>query len=170
MDAVEAILSRRSIRQYRKEPLPKELIDELLNAAMNAPSAGNEQPWHFVVIQDHKVLHEVPRYHPYSGMVRDAPAAIVVCADLRLAGEDKVWWVQDCSAATENILIAAHSMGLGAVWLGVYPKQDRVEGLKALLAMPQDIIPFSIIPLGYPAEKKPQESRYQAPRIHYNRW
>ena len=170
MDAIEAILSRRSIRKYKKEALPKELIDELLKAGMNAPSAHNEQPWHFIVIQDRKVLNEIPKFHPYSGMLREAPAAIVVCADLRLAEDDKVWWVQDCSAATENILIAAQAKGLGAVWLGVYPKEDRVEGVKALLALPQDIIPLSIISIGYPAVKKPYESRYQTSRIHYDHW
>jgi len=171
MDAIEAILSRRSIRKYKKETLSKELIDELLSAAMNAPSACNEQPWHFVVIQDRKVLDEVPKYHPYSiPAIREAPAAIVVCADLHLAAEDGAWWVQDCSAATENILIAAQAKGLGAVWLGIYPKEDRVEGLKALLALPQDVIPLSIISLGYPAEKRPHENRFQSSRVHYNRW
>jgi nitroreductase len=169
MDAIEAILSRRSIRKYQKKAVPKKLLDELLNAAMNAPSAGNEQPWHFVVIKDRKVLDEVPNRHPHADAVKGAPAAIVVCAD-PLAGREKDWWVQDCSAATENILIAAQAKGLGAVWLGVYPKKDRVEGLKALLALPQDVIPFSIIPLGYPAEEKPRESRYQASRIHHDRW
>jgi nitroreductase len=170
MDAIEAILSRRSIRKYKKDALPKELIDELLKAAMNAPSAGNEQPWHFVVIQDRKILDEVPKCHPHADFLRETPAAIVVCADLQLAKFNKEWWPQDCSAATENILIAAQAKGLGAVWLGVYPKEDRVEGVKALLALPQDIIPLSIISVGYPAEKRPHESRYQTSRIHYDRW
>ncbi len=170
MDATEAILSRRSIRKYKKEAVPQELIDELLNAAMNAPSACNEQPWHFVVIQERKILDEVPKCHPHFLAVTEAPVAIVVCVDLRLAEEDGVWWVQDCSAATENILIAAQAKGLGAVWLGVYPKEDRVKGVQGLLVLPQDVIPLCIIPVGYPAEKKPNECRYQSSRIHYNRW
>jgi nitroreductase len=169
MDAIEAILSRRSIRKYKKEAVPKELMDQLLGAAMNAPSAGNEQPWHFIVIQDRKVLDGIPKCHPYSGMLREAPAAIVVCADLQLLA-DKAWWVQDCSAATENILIAAQAKGLGAVWLGVYPKDDRVTGMKDLLGLPQDIIPLSIISVGYPAEEKPYKSSYQPSRIHYDGW
>lgn len=169
MDAMDAILSRRSTGKYTKEAIPKELIDELLHAAMNAPSANNEQPWHFIVIQDRKVLDEVPKAHPYSNMLRESPLAIVVCADLRLTG-DKAWWVQDCSAATENILIAAQAKGLGAVWLGVYPRADRVKGLQNLLALPQYVIPLCIISIGYPAEKETRENRYQSLRVHYDRW
>ena len=170
MDAIEVILSRRSIRKYKKKAVPKKLIDELLNAAMHAPSACNEQPWHFVIINNREVLNEVPKYHPHSYMIREAPVAIVVCVDLNLTKEDKVWWVQDCSAAAENILITAQAKGLGAVWLGVYPKDDRVKGIQGLLALPQNVIPLCIIPIGYPAEKKPYESRYQSSRIHYNCW
>ena len=116
MDAIGAILSRRSIRRYKKKAIPQELLDELLNAAMQAPSACNEQPWHFVIINKREILDEVPKYHPHSYALREAPVAIVVCVDLDLAKEDRVWWVQDCSAATENILIAAEAKGLGAVW------------------------------------------------------
>ncbi len=169
MDAIGAILSRRSIRRYKKEAVPEGLIEELLNAAMNAPSAHNEQPWHFLVIQDRKILDEVPKVHPYASMLREAPLAITVCADLQLGG-DEAWWVQDCSAATENILIAAQAKGLGAVWLGVYPLDDRVKSIQNLLALPQHVIPLCIISVGYPAEEKPRESRYQSSRIHYNRW
>lgn len=169
MDAMDALLSRRSIRRYQKEAVPEELIGELLNAAMSAPSARNEQPWHFVVIQDRKILDEVPRIHPWSDMLREAPLAIAVCADLQLPG-DEAFWVQDCSAATENILIAAQAKGLGAVWLGVYPTDDIVKGIQNLLALPQHVIPLSIISVGYPAEKKPRPNRYQASRVHYNRW
>jgi nitroreductase len=170
MDALEAISSRRSIRKYKKEAVPKELVDELLHAAMNAPSAGNEQPWHFVVIQDRKILDRIPECHPHADFIKEAPAAIVVCGDLQLAKWNKEWWPQDCSAATENILIAAQAKGLGAVWVGIYPKEDRIQGLKALLALPPDIIPLSLIPIGYPAENKPGETRYQSSRIHYDRW
>jgi nitroreductase len=170
MDAIEAIVSRRSIRKYKQKAVPRKLIDELLNAAMHAPSACNEQPWHFVIINDHAVLNEVPEYHSHSYMIREAPAAIVVCADLNLAEEDEAWWVQDCSAATENILIAAQAKGLGAVWLGVYPKNDRVKGIQGLLALPQNVIPLCVIAIGYPDEKKHHESRYQSSRVHYNCW
>jgi len=170
MDAIEAILSRRSVRKYKKKTVPKELIDELLNAAMNAPSACNEQPWHFVVVDKREVLDEVPKHHPHSYALREAPLAIVVCVDVNLAEEDGVWWVQDCSAAAENILIAAQAKGLGAVWLGVYPNDNRVKGIRRLLALPQNVVPLCIIPIGYPDEKKPCENRYQSSRIHYNCW
>lgn len=170
MDAIEAILSRRSIRKYKKKAVPRKLIDELLNAAMQAPSACDEQPWHFVIINKRAILDEVPKYHPHSYALREAPVAIVVCADLNLAEEDKAWWVQDCSAATENILIAAQAKDLVAVWLGVYPKDDRVKGIQGLLALPQNVIPLCVIPIGYPDEKKHHESRYQSSRVHYNCW
>lgn len=170
MDAIEAILARRSIRKYRKKTVPKKLIDELLKAAMNAPSACNEQPWHFVIISDREVLDEVHKRHPHSYALREAPVAIVVCVDLNLAEEDRVWWVQDCSAAAENILIAAQAKGLGAVWLGVYPKDDRVKGLRRSLSLPRNVIPLCIIPIGYPAERKHYENRYQSSRVHHNCW
>ncbi|MEM3041549.1 MAG: nitroreductase family protein [Nitrososphaerota archaeon] len=169
MNAIEAILSRRSIRKYTSQPVPYELIDELLKAAMSVPSAGNEQPWHFVVIDDHKIIDKIPKFHPYSSMLTGASAAILVCEDLK---EEKHpgYWVQDCSAATQNILLAAHAKGLGAVWLGVYPMEERINGLRALLGIPEHVVPFSLISIGYPAERKPPANRYNASRIHKNRW
>jgi nitroreductase len=169
MDALEAILSRRSIRRYQDKVVPAGLIDALLKAAMSAPSARNEQPWHFVVIQNRKILNEVPGFHPYAHMLIEAPLAIAVCADMNLLG-DEAYWAQDCSAATENILIAAQAQGLGAVWLGVYPREDRVKDVQDLLALPAYVIPLCLISIGYPAEKKPPANRYQASRVHYNHW
>jgi nitroreductase len=170
MDAMEAILSRRSTRKYKPEAVPKELMDELLNAAMNAPSAGNEQPWYFIVIQNRKILDEIPKFHPFANCLKESPQAIVVCADLKLLKHPEPWWAQDCSAATENILIAAYAKGLGARWVGVYPIEDRINGMKELLGLPQEIIPVCIVAIGYPAEKTPFESRYQSSRVRYNRW
>lgn len=166
---MEAILSRRSIRKYTAEPVPEEAIHELLAAAMSAPSANNEQPWHFVIIDDRRILDEIPKYHPYSYMLKEASWAIAVCGDL---GSEtvKAYWVQDCSAATENILIAAQAKGLGAVWLGVYPREERVKATQKLLGLPGHIIPLCLISIGYPAEKKPSSNRYNASRIHRNRW
>ncbi len=169
MDAMSAILSRRSIRRYTKEDVSDEIVKELLEAAMSAPSAGNEQPWHFVVIRDRKILNEIPNIHPYSGMLREAPLAILICGDESLQ-KYKGYWVQDCSAATENLLIAINAKGLGGVWLGVYPVEDRVVGVRKLLNMPDNIIPFSLISIGYPAEQKPPANRYDPSRIHYDRW
>ncbi len=166
---MDAILSRRSIRKYTKEPVTGLLAKELLEAAMSAPSAGNEQPWHFIVINDRRTLDDIPKYHPYSQMIREAPLAILVCGDLQLDKHDGMW-IQGCSAATENLLIAAHAKELGAVWLGVYPRQERMTGLRKLLSIPEHVIPFSLIPIGYPAERKPEANRYDVSRVHENRW
>lgn len=169
MDGLQAVLSRRSIRRYEARPVDDELVRDLLRAAMSAPSAGNEQPWHFVVIRDRGLLDAIPEIHPYSLMLRESPAAVLVCGDTTLE-KNKGFWVQDCSAATENILVAATALGLGTVWLGVYPREDRVRGLRKLLGIPEHVIPFSIIPIGYPAERKPPADRYADSRVHYDRW
>jgi nitroreductase len=168
MEAMEAILSRRSIRKYTKQPVPDNLINELLMAGMAAPSARNEQPWHFVVVTDHKILDEIPSFHPFSKMLVEAPVAIVVCADTSPLSD--IYWVEDCSAATENILVAARAIGLGAVWLGVFPNESRVKSLQSLCGLPEKVIPLGIISLGFPAEEKPPANRYDLKRVHYNRW
>lgn len=169
MRLTEAILSRRSIRRYTSEPVSDDLVEKLLRAAMSAPSAGNEQPWHFVVIRDRKTMERIQEFHPFARMLREAPVAILVCGDPRLEKYGG-FWVQDCSAATENILIAANSMGLGAVWLGLYPIDERVEGMRKLLEIPGHVIPLSLVSVGHPAEKKPQADRYDESRIHTEQW
>jgi len=169
MDAMEAILSRRSIRKYTKKQIPDDLIKKLIEAGMSAPSAGNEQPWHFIIINDPQILSKIPTFHNHAQMLKDASHAILICGDINLE-KHKGMWVQDCSAATENILIAAQSVGLGTVWLGVYPRDERVIGLRTLLAIPENIIPFSLISIGYPGEEKPKANRYDVSRIHHNKW
>ncbi len=169
MEAMEAILGRRSIRKYRDQTIPGDLIKELMEAAMSAPSAGNEQPWHFIVIDERNILNRIPDFHPFSQMLKEAPVAILVCAELKLQ-KYKGFWVQDCSAATQNVLIAAHAKGLGAVWLGIYPMEERIEGIRKLLAIPEDVVPLSLISLGYPDEKKDPANRFNPVRVHHNRW
>ncbi len=169
MDAIEAILSRRSIRKYSNKPIPDSLVKELLNVGMSAPSAGNEQPWHFIVINDSQILKKIPSFHPHSQMLKEASVAITVCFDTELETH-KGMGFQDCSAATENILIAIHAKGLGGVWLGIYPRKKRIDGMRKLLNIPKHVIPFSLISIGYPAEKKPRENRYTDLKIHYNQW
>jgi nitroreductase len=169
MDAMEAIFSRRSIRKFTSEGVPEQTIEELLKAGMAAPSAGNQQPWQFVVIDDRKILDEIPTVHPYSAMLKEANVAILVCGDPK-AEKHKGYWVQDCSAATQNILIAVEALGLGAVWLGVYPREDRVAGIRKLLGLPEHIVPLSLIPVGYKGEQKPPANRYDASRVHHNGW
>ena len=169
MDATEAIRTRRSIRQYADEPVSEDLTHQLLEAAMMAPSAGNEQPWHFVVIRDRALLDEIPSFHPYSGMLRQAPLAILICGDETLE-KYKGYWVQDCSAATQNLLLEVHARGLGAVWLGVHPIDERVDGMRKLLGMPDHVIPFALISIGWPAEEKGSEDRFDETRVHQDRW
>lgn len=166
---MDFILSRRSIRKYTGEPVTDEEILSVLKAAMSAPSAGNQQPWHFIVIRDREILDRIPEFHQYAQMMRDAPAAIMVCGDESLE-KFKGFWEQDCSAATQNALIAAHSLGLGAVWVGIHPVEFRVEQCRKLLDIPEGVIPFSVIPLGHPDEEKPPSERFEPSRIHYNRW
>jgi len=167
--ALCAIFNRRSIRRYRRECVPGEVIETLLRAAMAAPSAGNQQPWHFIVIDDRAILDQVPGIHPHSNMILEAPAAILVCGDPSLE-KHQGYWVQDCSAAVENILIEVQTLGFGAVWLGVYPREDRVEGLRKLMGIPEHIIPFALIPIGYPAVYKPPADRYNKDRVFSNKW
>ena len=169
MDALEAILTRRSIRQFTDQAVSEAVIEDLLRAAMSAPSAGNQQPWQFVVITDRQILDTIPSIHPYSAMLRQAPLAILVCGDEHLETH-KGYWVQDCSAATQNLLLAAHARGLGAVWLGIYPRMDRVTGLRKLLGLPEHVIPLALVAIGHPAEHLPPADRYDATRVHRNRW
>lgn len=169
MEAMEAILTRRSVRRYEGKEVPEETLTEILRAAMAAPSAGNQQPWHFVVVRERGVLEALARVSPYAGMTSEAPAAIVVCGDLSLE-QRKGFWVQDCSAATENLLLAAHALGLGAVWCGLFPREDRVAATRALLGLPEYVVPLALVPLGYPAEHPARADRFDAGRVHHNRW
>ncbi len=166
---MEALFKRRSIRKYTPKEVSDDEIKELIRAGMCAPSAGNEQPWHFIVINVRGLLDEIPRVHPYSQMLREAPAAILVCGDLTLE-KHAGFWVQDCAAATENILVAIAAKGLGSVWLGVYPREDRVEGLRQLLRLPKNIVPFALLPVGHPAETKPPKTEFDFSRVRYNGW
>jgi nitroreductase len=169
MDILQTITSRRSIREFTEEPVSDQSITELLQAAMSAPSAGNEQPWHFVVIRDRQILDGIPKYHPYAHPLKETSVAIMVCGDSKLE-QWKGCMVQDLSAAAENILIAVQAKGLGAVWLGLYPVEERVEGVRKLLNIPEDVIPLCVIPIGHPAEQKPPANRYDSSRIHHDKW
>lgn len=169
MDALEAILTRRSIRKYLKKSISDALIKVLLEAGMSAPSASNLKPWHFVVLTERTILNEIPKFHPYSEMLKEAPLAILVCGDLGIQKQEG-YAVQDCSAAAQNILLAAHAKGLGAVWLGIYPREQRISGIRKLLGLPQRVLPISLIALGYPGESKAQERRFNSTKVHTNRW
>ncbi len=169
MELFEALRSRRSIRSYTEEPVSDELLAELLDAAMLAPSAGNQQPWHFVVIRDRHKLDKIPNFHPYSKMVLKATVAILICGD----PEGKKWpafWSQDCSAATQNLLLAARGLGLGSVWAGVYPEEGRMDGFRKLLGIPENIYPFAFVPLGWPDVDFQVMNRFRPELIHNDRW
>ncbi len=167
METLEAIHTRRSIRKYTDRPVPEELVTEILRAAMSAPSAVNAQPWIFIVVDDRKLLDEIPTFSPYANMCREASLAILVCGDLTL---EKVpgYWVQDCSAATQNLLLAAHDVGLGAVWTGIYPMKDRVEGFRKTFGLPENVIPLALVPVGYPNQKPGPEDRFDKEKISHN--
>ncbi len=168
LDALEAIMGRRSIRKYTGEKLSDEDIEVLLRVAMNAPSGHNRQPWHFIVVDDRGLLDKIPGYHPYAKMLGKASHGIVVLGDHKV--QDTDFWIHDCAAAIENILIAAHAKGLGAVWLGVHPSKALIKGTKELFGVPDHVTPLGIVSLGVPAEEKAPRDNYNLERVHWNKW
>ena len=168
MEALKAIMGRRSIRKYTGEKIPDGDIKVLLEAAMNAPSAHNNKPWHFIVVDDRAALDKIPGYHPYSKMLEHASHAIVVLGDND--AQDTDFWIHDCAAATENMLIAAHAMGYGSVWLGVHPSEALIKGTKELFEVPDNVTPLGIVSLGVTTVVKPPRENYNQDRVHRNKW
>ena len=168
-EGLELLMTRRSVRRYTDEPVSDDQVEAILRAAMAAPSAGNEQPWHFVVVRDDQVMDAIMDVHPYAGMLTEAPVCIAVLADMSLEKYEGMW-LQDCSAATQNILLAAHALGLGAVWLGVHPVQSRQEGIKRILGLPEGVECLSLVALGHPAEQPGPADRYDESRVHAEKW
>lgn len=168
---IENIMTRTSIREFTNQPIAKDTLDLVVKAGMAAPSAVNAQPWAFVVVSEREVLDSLNTVSTHYNL-KTATAAIVVCGDLNKAmeGDGQAYWVQDCSAATENILLAAHAYGLGAVWCGVYPIADRVDGVKKALDLPENIIPLNVITMGYPAENPQPKDKFKTENIHYQKW
>jgi nitroreductase len=169
METLQAILTRRSVRSFSSEPVANEDLQDLLRAGMQAPSAKNEQPWHFVVIEDPNLLRAIPDFHPHAQMLLEAPLAVLVCSDRKLETK-RASWLQDCSAATQNILLAAHAKGLGAVWLGIFPDSERVFGMQELVDLPKDVRPVALVAVGHPASQPEPVDRFKAERVHHNRW
>lgn len=174
METLEAIKTRRSIRQYKDEALSDDILRELLEAGMSGPTGGNNKPWQFIIINDPEILQEIPNVHSGAPFTPDAPLAILVCGDLeKYPGIMEKYldvWVIDCSIAAQNILLAAHGRGLGAFWTGAYPMEERVNGLKILLELPNYIMPLALLVIGYPAEQLLVEDRYDVSRVHYNKF
>jgi len=169
MDTLEAIHTRRSIREYQDKPVPEAIITKLLAAAMAAPSARNQQPWEFIIITDSDLLQKISAVNPYAQMAAHAPLAILVCGNLNIETSPG-YWVVDCAAAVQNLLLCAHALGLGGVWTGTYPNEERMDGYTELFGLPEHILPHTLVVIGYPAEQPPTEDRFKPSRIHYNRW
>jgi nitroreductase len=164
MNTIETIINRRSIRKYTDKPVDKEVIVQLLKAGMYAPTARNSRAWQFVVIQKREILHHLSQLHPYGKMLHEAPLAIVVCGDRNIDKEEGYLAI-NCAAATQNILLAAHELGLGSVWLGVYPRQERMKEISEFLQLPEHLMPVSLISLGYPAEHRAFPERFELEKI-----
>jgi nitroreductase len=165
-ERLNMIFARRSIRAYTGEPVNEQDIQSLLEAGMAAPSGSNRQPWHFVVVRDRETLQALARAHPFGKMIGRAAVGIAVCGDPDISD----WWVQDCTAATENILIAVVGLGLGGVWLGCHGRPEREEAVRGVLGIPQEIGVLSLLSIGHPAEEKEARTQYAPARIHENRW
>lgn len=167
---LHTILKRTSIRSYENKTVEKEKIEKLLRAGMAAPTAMNKQPWHFVVVTDKGQLQKLSEANPYAAMAAKAPLAIVVCGDMNKAAEGNAreFWIQDCSAATENILLAATGMGLGAVWTGTYPSKKRCADVAKVLGLPESLIPLNTIVIGYPDADVSPKDKWNTENISYN--
>ena len=167
------IFKRTSVRNYTKEPLTENQIDLLLKAGMAAPSAMNVQPWEFIVVQNSENLDKIMAIHPYSSMLKEASLAIIVCADTEKGGEGiapKKYWIQDCSAVSENILLEATDLGLGGVWLGTYPKEEVYKPIAKAFNLPENIIPVTILSIGHPTGNVNPKDKFDKNKIHYEKW
>ena len=168
---IENIMTRTSIRQYTSQPIGKDTLVSIVKAGMAAPSAVNLQPWSFIIIDEPEVLQKLNEIHPYANL-KTATAAIVVCGLLDKTDNESIqaYWVQDCSAATENILLAAHAYGIGAVWCGVYPNPERIPSVKEVLQIPDNVMPLNIVTMGFPAENPQPKDKFKTENIHYQKW
>lgn len=168
---LDFIFGRRSIRAYTADPVPPAMVDALLHAAMSAPSAVAKDPWRFVVVRERATLKRLTEELPHGLMLADAAVGIVVCGDWEAAHDRQLsYLLQDCSAAIENLLLAAHVLGLGACWLGVHPRENRMAHLRKVLGLPEQVIPVAAVAIGQPAEFKEPRSRYNAAYVHYEKW
>lgn len=171
-EVIHNIMTRMSVRHFKGLPVSKDTLELLVKAGMAAPTAVNMQPWTFIIVTDRQILNKLGDELPYAKMLYQAGAAIVVCGVPEWAhmGKEKDYWVVDCSAATENILLAAHSLGLGAVWTAVYPNEDRIEPVRSILNIPENIIPLNVIPIGYPTGEDKPKDKYKPERIHWEKY
>jgi nitroreductase len=169
MDTIKAILTRRSIRKYKSKKISKDIIDKILKAAMYAPSAFNNQPWQYIVTDKKEIIGKELKIIPHAEMLQQAVLTILICGDRNLEQNFDLI-VLNCAAATQNALLAAHDLGLGAVWISAYPVEENMKGLKNLFKLPENVIPISLLSIGYPDEEVATEERYKPERIHYDIW
>lgn len=169
---LDAISARTSIRAYQDRPVGADTVELLLRAAMSAPSARNRQPWAFIVVDDKVLLRQLADSLPYAQSAAAAPMAVVVCGVLTESqgATNAGWWVQDAAAASENLLLAAHAVGLGAVWTGVYSYEDRVRAVRNVLGLPRHVVPLNVIPIGYPAENPAPKQKWDPAKVRRNGW
>ena len=168
---LDFIFSRRSVRKYHDREVPAEMLDDLLQAAMAAPSAVARDPWHFIVLTERKTLDRLADILTHGQMLRQATAAFVVCGDITRAHDQlESYMLQDLSAAVENILLAANALGLGTCWLGVHPRPERMQGIRDLFQLPDDIVPMCGIAIGWPKDPPPARTRYNPDKIHRGGW
>ena len=168
--ALDVIMTRTSIRAFTGEPVSKDMLETILKAGMAAPTGMNAQPWRFVVITDQDKIKEIFGTGFRSEMYTTAGAVIVVCGEAETDGRPNMFWYEDCSAATENILLAAHALGLGAVWTAGYPAMDRVAPVSEALGIPSNVLPLCVVPLGYPAENPDPKDKWKPENIHWEKW
>jgi nitroreductase len=165
------IFNRRSVRKYESREIPAAMFNDLFEAAMAAPSAVAKDPWHFLLIRNRKTLDKIVKILPNGQMLRQAPAAVIVCGDINKTHANEIsYMLQDLSAAVENLLLAASALGLGACWLGMHPRPDRIDNIRRLFSLPENIIPMCGIALGWPAENPGPRTRFNPERIHVENW
>lgn len=169
MEIQEALLNRRSIRKYKDQKISKAEMDIILKAAMYAPSAMNMQTWQFIVIDDKEILVDTIKSIPYAEMLRQSATAIIVCGD-SLVEKNESWLLQNCSAAIQNILLSAHGLGIGSCWIAIHGMDDVYKSIKTQFKLPVNIVPVSLISLGYPDEVVKAEERFKQDKIHFNNW
>ena len=168
---LEFIFGRRSIRVYLPAEVSEEQVQKLLAAAMAAPSAAGKNPWHFVVVRNRATLLRIASALPHGLMLANATLGIAVCGDLDVAHDNQLsYLLQDCSAAIENLLLCAHLLGLGACWLGVHPRGNRIKSMKEILSLPASVVPVACISIGYPGESKEPHAAYYSDRVHSETW
>lgn len=169
MEQMALFFDRRSIRRFSHQRVENEIIEQVLKAAMYAPSAVNRQPWHFIVTADRAIMDRIIEIHPHAGMLRSASHAVIICGDEELQHDDG-YWIVDCGAATQNMLLAAHTLGLGACWVGLHPREARKAAVSELMGLPGHVKPFALVAMGYPAERKPRPDRFHREKVKRDHW